>query len=184
MRPVHQHARVRPPAVAGSFYPRDSGKLRDAVSGYLRASPARELPAAPKAWIVPHAGYVYSGPVAAAAYALLQMRCQDVRRVVLIGPSHRVQLDGIAVPAWDGFETPLGTVRIDPELKAALLRRGDVLESDRPHALEHALEVQLPFLQVILGDFILLPLVAGEAEPRYVAAVLEEVWGGPRQPSS
>ncbi len=179
MRPVHQHARIRPPAVAGSFYPREADKLRDAVGGYLRAAPAHELPAAPKAWIVPHAGYVYSGPVAASAYALLQAQGRGVRRVVLIGPSHRVPLDGIAVPEADAFETPLGTVPIDGEMKAALLRRGDVVESDWPHALEHSLEVQLPFLQAILADFTVLPLVAGSASPRYVASVLEEVWEGP-----
>jgi AmmeMemoRadiSam system protein B len=179
MRAVHQHARIRPAAVAGSFYPREAGKLRSAVGGYLRAAPAHALPAVPKAWIVPHAGYVYSGPVAAVAYALLQAQGRGVRRVVLIGPSHRVPLDGIAVPEADAFETPLGTVSIDDEMKAALARRGDVVESDRPHALEHSLEVQLPFLQAILADFTLLPLVTGSASPQYVASVLEEVWGGP-----
>lgn len=178
MRREPKNARIRPPAVAGSFYPRDAEELRAAVSDLLSAAPLPDLPATPKAWIVPHAGYGYSGPVTAAVYRRVQALRRNVRRVVVIGPSHRVPLDGIAVPECDAFATPLGTVRIDPDLKAAVLRRGDVVASDWPHALEHAVEVQLPFLQVILEDFTFLPLVAGEATPRHVASVLEEVWGG------
>src|SRR4029450_2813935 len=108
-----------------------------------------------------------------------QAQRRKVRRVVVIGPAHRVPLDGIAVPEGGAFATALGAGRIDPELREAVLRHRDVAASDRPHALEHAIEVQLPFLQMILEDFTLLPLVAGEAMPGQVAAVLDEVWGGP-----
>jgi AmmeMemoRadiSam system protein B len=101
-----------------------------------------------------------------------------VRRVVLIGPSHRVYLRSGAVPQADAFETPLGRVPIDSELRSALLARNDVLWSDEPHALEHSLEVQLPFLQTLFDEFTLLPIVLGEASPTYVASLLRDVWGG------
>lgn len=128
--------------------------------------------------IVPHAGYIYSGPVAAAAYSLIARRRREIRRVVLIGPSHRVYLQGIAAPQMDAFATPLGKIEIDREHKKILLAGGDVVSANAPHAQEHCLEVQLPFLQVILDDFTLLPLVVGSAAPHHVAAVLASVWGG------
>jgi AmmeMemoRadiSam system protein B len=168
---------IRRSAVAGAFYPGDANELRVMVSGYLRQARAVTLQPPAKALIVPHAGYIYSGSTAAAAYALIAQRRQ-IRRVVLIGPSHRVYLSGGAVPRADAFATPLGTVRIDAELKAEVLRCPDVIESDAPHALEHALEVQLPFLQMLLEDFTLLPIVLGSASAAQVAAMLDAAWGG------
>src|SRR5262245_17786022 len=179
MRPGPGNARIRPPAVAGLFYPRDAAELRATVDHYLGATPASDLPATSKAWIVPHAGYVYSGPVAAVVYRRVQAKRRNVRRVVVIGPSHQVPLDGIAVPESGRFATPLGTVTIDPELREAALRCSDTVAADRPHAQEHSIEVQLPFLQAILDEFAFLPLVVGDATPRQVAAVLDAVWGGP-----
>jgi AmmeMemoRadiSam system protein B len=178
MRPTTSKTSVRRPAVAGLFYPADERELREQVSGYLRQAPGTS-PATPKALIVPHAGYIYSGGIAAAGYALIAPQRQIVRRVVLVGPSHRVYLRGGAVPQVDAFETPLGRVRIDEELRNALLARNDVLLSDEPHALEHSLEVQLPFLQILLDEFTLLPIVLGAASPAYVSSLLRDVWGGP-----
>jgi AmmeMemoRadiSam system protein B len=169
---------IRPPAVAGSFYPDDAGELRETVSEYLRQLSAQTSAAAPpKALIVPHAGYIYSGGIAAAAYATVASLRQAVRRIVLIGPSHRVHLRGMAVPAATSFATPLGCVEIDRELKSLLLQRGDVVEADAPHAQEHCLEVQLPFLQMLFDDFTLLPVVLGSIAPEHVAAALAQVWG-------
>jgi MEMO1 family protein len=168
----------RPPAVAGLFYPDDPAELREMVSAYLRrarSAPADAVP--PKALIVPHAGYVYSGSIAAAAYARVAARRDKIHRVVLIGPSHRVYLRGMAVPTAETFRTPLGEIPIDAELKASLLRRDDVVEADAPHALEHSLEVQLPFLQLMFEDFTLLPLVLGSASPQQVGGALEQAWG-------
>lgn len=175
-RGIH-NASVRPAAVAGLFYPDDASQLRDAVARHLAAAGVGDLPAAPQAMIVPHAGYNYSGAVAAAAYSLIASRRHEIRRVVLIGPSHRVYLQGIAVPEADAFATPLGNIAIDREHKALLLAGGDVVSADAPHAQEHCLEVQLPFLQVILDDFTLLPLVVGAAAPQHVASVLASTWG-------
>src|SRR5262245_24092424 len=167
----------RPPAVAGLFYPGDARELREVVSGYLRQRSTTTSAAAPKALIVPHAGYVYSGGIAAAAYATVASLRQTIRRVVLIGPSHRVYLRGMAVPAASSFATPLGNLEIDQTLKASLLQTGAVIESDTPHAQEHSLEVQLPFLQLLFDDFTLLPLVLGSVSPEHVAAALANVWG-------
>jgi len=178
MRPAIHNASVRPAAVAGLFYPSDPGELRDMVSQLMQRAPVVELPAQPVALIVPHAGYIYSGPVAAAAYAAVSMRRNTIRRVVLIGPSHRVYLRGIAVAESDVFATPLGQVAVDRDGRSMLLARDDVIAADAPHALEHCLEVQLPFLQALLDDFTLLPLVVGAARPEHVAAVLEAAWGG------
>jgi AmmeMemoRadiSam system protein B len=167
----------RPPAVAGLFYPDDAHELRDVVSGYLRQHSTATAAASPKALIVPHAGYIYSGGTAAAAYATVASLRQEIRRVVLIGPSHRVYLRGMAVPAASSFATPLGNIEIDQTLKASLLQSGAVLESDTPHAQEHSLEVQLPFLQLLFDDFTLLPLVLGSVSPEHVATALANVWG-------
>jgi MEMO1 family protein len=169
---------ARPPAVAGLFYPAIATELRDAVTRYLDEASVVDLPASPKALIVPHAGYIYSGSVAAAAYASVRALRSKIKRIVLLGPSHRVYLQGIAVPEWREFVTPLGGTRIDAELKALLLEQAKVIASDAPHAMEHSLEVQLPFLQTMFEDFTLLPLVAGAASPRQVASVLASVWGG------
>src|SRR5512138_108873 len=173
-------ASVRRPAVAGMFYPSDPAELRSTVEQHLaRPAPgASATNVAPKALIVPHAGYVYSGSVAAAAYAQLVARRSAIRRVVLIGPSHRVYLNGIAVPQTNAFATPLGEIPIDRQSRAELLEQAGVIASDAPHELEHSLEVQLPFLQTILDDFVLLPLVAGLAAPELVAATLARAWSG------
>jgi AmmeMemoRadiSam system protein B len=183
MRPAFASAKVRPPAVAGLFYPSDASQLRDVVSEFLvqaRAqTPARAIgAAAPKALIVPHAGYIYSGAIAAAAYSQVAQRRRQIRRVVLIGPSHRVYLRGMAVPSVEVFQTPLGMVTVDRELKARLLTEQLAIESDAPHDSEHSLEVQLPFLQMLFEDFTLLPLSIGSATPPAVAAALAETWGG------
>jgi MEMO1 family protein len=181
MRPTTSNTSIRRPAVAGLFYSADEHELRSQVSAYLRHAPAAPptAPTPPKALIVPHAGYIYSGGIAAAGYALVASQRQAVRRVVLIGPSHRVYLRGGAVPRVDAFETPLGRIAIDSELRRALLARKDVLLSDEPHVLEHSFEVQLPFLQTLFDEFTLLPIVLGAASPTYVASLLSDVWGGP-----
>lgn len=177
MRSNYGETSVRRPAVAGLFYPADAAELRADVSEHLRRAAGASRAPAPKALIVPHAGYVYSGETAARGYALLEPRRATIRRVVLIGPSHRVYLRGAAIPRVDEFETPLGRVQIDAELRTTLIERGDVLQSDQPHTMEHSLEVQLPFLQVQLGEFTLLPIVLGDASPDYVASLLADVWG-------
>jgi AmmeMemoRadiSam system protein B len=168
--------RIRPAAVAGLFYPGDAAELRDAVSEYLSQAPTVAGPP-PKALIVPHAGYIYSGCIAGAAYSQVVHRRKQIRRIVLIGPSHRVYLRGMAVPSVEGFQSPLGMVLVDRELKARVLEHEHVVESDAPHANEHSLEVQLPFLQALFDDFTLLPLALGSVSPPAVAAALADVWG-------
>jgi AmmeMemoRadiSam system protein B len=171
---------VRPAAVAGMFYPDAPPALAAQVRAYL--ADARKRPAGggalPKALIAPHAGYVYSGPIAAFAYARLAAARDTVRRVVLLGPTHRVPVRGLALPAARAFDTPLGTVHVDREAAAAALALPQVCESDAAHAFEHSLEVQLPFLQEVLGDFAVVPFAVGDATPREVAEVIELLWGG------
>jgi hypothetical protein len=168
---------VRPAAVAGLFYAADPAALRADVERALRAVGAARGPA-PKALIVPHAGYVYSGDVAARAYALVSPLRGRIRRVVLLGPAHRVALRGLAVPEAEAFATPLGIVPLDAGALARLRDLPQVLQSDAAHAEEHSLEVQLPFLQRALGDFTLVPLVVGDASAEEVAEVLERLWLG------
>lgn len=175
MSPSRSNTSVREPAVAGFFYPSDPGELRATVDDLLERPPVSEPPTETHTYIVPHAGYIYSGNVAAAVYSALKKAAQQIRRVVLIGPSHRVYLRGIAVPQADAFRTPLGDIPLDMERKRALIRRGDVILSDTPHALEHSLEVQLPFLQRLSEGFELLPLVVGEATPEHIASVLDHI---------
>jgi hypothetical protein len=170
-------ASIRDPAVAGLFYPADRDQLRHTVSGLLDGASCGLNP--PKALIVPHAGYVYSGPVAASGYVLLTPMRETIRRVVLLGPAHRVALTGIAVPSAESFRTPLGPVPIDTVAIAELLEFPGCQLSDEAHELEHSLEVHLPFLQQVLDAFELVPLVVGEADPETVASVLERLWGGP-----
>lgn len=173
-----RNASARAPAVAGMFYPDDPEKLRAMVSLLLsRATVPNREHMATKALIAPHAGYIYSGSVAACAYKIIQSRSEAIRRVVLVGPSHRVYFQGIALPQTRAFASPLGEVRVDEELAGELLSRGDVLASDTPHAPEHSLEVHVPFLQQVLRDFTLLPLVVGVATPALLADVLGTVWG-------
>jgi len=170
---------TRPPAVAGSFYPFAADELRRDVESYLgTVQPVPDGDPLPKAVIVPHAGYVYSGPIAAAAYARAAALKGVVERVVLLGPAHRVRLRGIALPAATRFSTPLGVVDIDQDAVAAISGLPQVIASDEAHALEHSLEVQLPFLQTVLGTFKLVPLAVGDTPPEQVAQVLDLLWGG------
>jgi AmmeMemoRadiSam system protein B len=167
---------IRQPAVAGLFYPAESKLLARDVQQYL--TEARPFSLVPKALIVPHAGYVYSGAVAATAYATLQPIAARIHRVVLLGPTHRVAIRGLALPGVDAFDTPLGRVMLDAAGAGAIAHLPQVGISTHAHALEHSLEVQLPFLQSILTDFTLLPLAVGMASAEDVAEVLETVWGG------
>jgi AmmeMemoRadiSam system protein B len=178
MRAVSQTRTIRPPAVAGTFYPREPDQLRNQVQSLLNdAGPSKAL--VPKAVIAPHAGYVYSGRVAAAAFATLRGRAQAIERVVLIGPAHYLPVRGIAVPTFDDFETPLGRAPIDAPALAKVVDLPFVLRNDAPHAPEHALEVELPFLQVLLPSIHIVPLIVGDADAPSVAEVLSILWGGP-----
>lgn len=176
---------IRQPAVAGSFYPNDAQTLRDMLIRYLTAvrPPATVPKTSPqariKAIIVPHAGYVYSGPVAASAYARLAEARNTIKRVVLLGPAHWVPVHGLAVSSAETFLTPLGRVTVDQTAVATLLALPQVHISDEAHAPEHSLEVQLPFLQVVLDDFSIVPLVVGDATPSEVEEVLNALWDGP-----
>ena len=169
----------RAPAVAGFFYPGDPAALAAEVRSYLDDSPDREDIAAPKAVIVPHAGYRYSGAIAAQAFRSITNVADRVSRVVLLGPAHRVYLEGIAVPDADAFDFPGGSIPLDTDALSALESLPDVVVSNEAHAEEHCLEVQLPFLAAVLGEFTLVPFVVGRAAPHRVAAALEAVWGGP-----
>lgn len=171
------NASIRPPAVAGFFYPGDRAELSEMVSELIAGVSVNPLPRAPKAYIVPHAGYIYSGSTAAVAYAMATQQRASLRRIIVIGPSHRVYLEGAAVPNVQAFATPLGEIPIDQELRRSVLGVPGVIESDHPHRLEHSLEVQLPFLQLALGDFTLVPIVVGSASAQQVAAILDAVWG-------
>jgi hypothetical protein len=169
---------VRTPAVAGLFYPADSAELHAQVRHFLnQVEPSAEPP--PKAIIVPHAGYVYSGPVAASAYARLMAARDAISRVVLLGPSHRVGFRGVAVSGMVAFATPLGRIPVDQEAVEQVRQLPDIGFLEQAHAQEHSLEVHLPFLQEVLGEFKLVPLVVGEARPQQVGLVLETLWGGP-----
>ena len=171
---------VRRPAVAGTFYPAAPHLLREALrDAFAMAMPRRIDAPVPKAIVVPHAGYMYSGPIAASAYQRLFAARSTIRRVVLLGPSHRAYVRGLAVPSVDAFETPLGLVPIDVAARTTAPALPGVKVDDRAHAEEHSLEVQLPFLQTVLDDFTLLPLSVGDATTDEVAAVLEACWGGP-----
>ena len=170
---------IRPPAVAGMFYPRDPSSLRDDLATCLAVPPAPTFSGLLKAVIVPHAGYVYSGGTAGKAYALLAPLAGRIRRVVLLGPCHRVSVRGLAAPTVQAFATPLGSIPLDRAAISALADLPQLVASDAAHAQEHSLEVQLPFLQTVLGDFKLVPLAVGDASAAEVAEVLERLWGGP-----
>jgi len=167
---------IRPPAVAGMFYPADPRQLAHEVQEFLAGVHPQAL--TPKALIAPHAGYIYSGAVAASAYATLKNIAPRIRRVVLLGPTHRVAVRGLALPDAEAFDTPLGRVRLDSDAMHAIAHLPQVVVSGEAHALEHSLEVQLPFLQSVLADFTLLPLAVGSATADEVSEVLEAVWGG------
>ncbi|RKX47554.1 MAG: AmmeMemoRadiSam system protein B [Verrucomicrobia bacterium] len=158
---------VRDPVVSGMFYPADRDELRRMVEGFLAAVPARDGPS-PKAIVAPHAGYVYSGSIAAHAYACVQP--DSIRRVVLLGPAHRVWLEGVGASSASAWRTPLGDVPVEAPPGLPIL--------DAAHAEEHSLEVQLPFLQVVLNDFTLIPLVVGHASKEEISDILDSLWGG------
>jgi AmmeMemoRadiSam system protein B len=168
---------IRPPAVAGRFYPAEPAHLAHEVDDLLRAAAVSDE-LAPKVLLAPHAGYVYSGPVAASAYARLRSVAERIRRVVLLGPAHRVLVRGLALPDAAALATPLGVVPVDQEALRTANALPQVSMSEAAHAFEHSLEVQLPFLQRILNDFSIVPLAVGEASPDEVAQVLECLWGG------
>lgn len=177
---------VRQAAVAGQFYPGDEQRLRAAVEEYVEAAAGDPGPAAApsvdaslKAIIVPHAGYVYSGPVAGTAYAALAESAATIRRVVLVGPAHWVPVRGLAASSAEAFVTPLGVVPLDDEARRMALSLPQVRTVDEAHAPEHCLEVQLPFLQTILYDFSLAPFLVADAKPDEVAELLDLLWGGP-----
>jgi len=169
---------TRPAAVAGLFYPDSPIELKHTLTDLLANAKVTTLARPPKALIVPHAGYIYSGAVAASAYARLGDLRGRIRRVVLLGPTHRVYVRGLALPEAERFATPLGEVQLDREGMQQLSGLPQVTQSAAAHQMEHSLEVQLPFLQQVLGDFKLLPLAVGEATAAEVAEVLETVWGG------
>src|SRR5499427_10515033 len=173
-----QHTKIRPPAAAGLFYAGHRQRLQTTVSELL-AEAAPSATVLPKALNAPHAGYVYSGRVAAEAFATLRARAQSIARVVLIGPAHFVAVRGIAAPTVDGFETPLGCVPVDRDALSAIADLPYVIAADAPHAPEHSLEVELPFLQALLPSFAVVPLVIGDATAQDVAEVLRRLWGGP-----
>lgn len=165
----------RPPAVAGAFYPGDPLALSAMVSELLAAAKPMSLPHQPKAMVAPHAGYIYSGGVAAHGYRSLQPYADEIRRVILLGPNHRVPLAGIAAPDVSCFRTPLGDIEIDQEMISQLADKGLLQINSLPHHQEHCLETQLPFLQKLLSNWQLVPLVVGETAADDVAALLEEV---------
>lgn len=169
---------VRAPAVAGLFYPADAAELHAQVRHFLNQVQLSADPP-PKAIIAPHAGYIYSGPVAASAYARLKAARDTISRVVLLGPSHRVGFRGIAVSGMTAFATPIGRIAVDQEAVEQVRQLPDVGFLEQAHAQEHSLEVHLPFLQEVLGEFELVPLVVGDARPQQVGLALEALWGGP-----
>jgi len=166
---------IRQPAVAGMFYPADKQSLSSDIHQYLNQVNI-EQKKSPKAIVVPHAGYMYSGPIAASAYKQLIPLKNKIKRVILLGPSHRVAFHGLAAPQSDFFNTPLGNIRIDHEGIQLLSDLPQVILSDQAHQEEHSLEVQLPFLQEVLEDFSLIPLVVGDAESHEVAEVINRLW--------
>jgi hypothetical protein len=170
--------RIRPPAVAGMFYPANPATLARDLDAML-GSAGEPAPRIPKAIIAPHAGYIYSGPIAATVYAALRPARERIDRVVLLGPTHRVAVRGLALPDTDAFATPLGTVEIDGEAVAMLKKLPQITVNGAAHALEHSLEVHLPFLQKVLARFRLVPFAVGQARADEVAEVLEVLWGGP-----
>lgn len=167
---------TRPAAVAGTFYPRQPGRLAAMVDDFLAAAGPEATGQRPRALIAPHAGYVYSGATAGRAFAALGERPDGIRRVVIIGPAHYVALRGLAAPSAGAFRTPLGEVPVDRAALDAIAALPQVAEADLPHVEEHALEVELPFLQRVLDGFAIVPLVVGDAAPADVAVVLDRLF--------
>ena len=171
-------ASVRPAAIAGMFYPGDAATLTRDIDALLAAAqPATGL-AVPKAIIAPHAGFVYSGPIAASIYALIAPARARIKRVVLLGPTHRVAIHGMALPGVDAFATPLGKILVDADNVKKLMALPYIGASAEAHRLEHSLEVHLPFLQKVVDGFSLTPLAVGRASAQQVAEVIHLLWGG------
>jgi len=168
-------AHIRQAAVAGAFYPADKEQLKLMIKHYLNE--ALQDQKVPKAIIAPHAGYIYSGPIAATAYVRLKQLSQSINRVILIGPSHRVGFRGLALSTASQFVTPLGNITVDTDAVKQLAELAFVDYIDQAHELEHSLEVHLPFLQSVLQAFSLIPVVAGDATAEQVCQVLELFWG-------
>jgi len=166
------HPTVRPPAVAGAFYAASSARLESEVRSYLDAAEHVDVDFQPSVLIVPHAGYVYSGPVASTGYRLLEGR-DDIRRIVMLGPSHYVWFSGLTLPGVDYLETPLGDVAVDGPGATEALASPLVADSPAAHEREHSLEVQLPFLQIVAPDIPVVPLLTGDVDPVDVADVVE-----------
>lgn len=176
MVPGFHASEVRPTAVAGFFYPAEADDLRAAINYYLSRTAPTD--GEPKAIIAPHAGYIYSGPVAASAYAGWRNLDTRVNRIVLLGPAHQVYFQGMALPSVAAFETPLGQIPVDTAASAQLIGQAGIRIDDAPHAQEHSLEVQLPFLQVLFPDFELVPIVVGDCPAAQIAEALALLWGG------
>jgi len=170
--------KIRPAAVAGAFYPGDAESLSQMVAGFVSVDANRTKIPVPKAVIVPHAGYMYSGELAARALSRFTAAKDPITRIVLLGPCHRVPVRGLAAPLADFFSTPLGNVKIDRDAIDAVTSLPFVTVDDKAHAEEHSLEVQLPILQELLTDFMLVPLAVGDATIGQVAQVLETLWKG------
>lgn len=168
---------IRKPAVAGTFYPEDGAVLHGMVQRCLREGHAAEAP--PKAVIAPHAGYIYSGPVAGSAFTAWSALREKVSRVVVVGPSHRVAFQGIALSDAEFFATPLGLIPVDSDSIERLREFPQIVEMEAAHRHEHSIETHLPFLQETLGEFKLVPLVVGDTSPRDVAQVLNSFWDDP-----
>lgn len=168
-------ATIRSAAVAGTFYPGDQQELISLVDGMLNAAKTSEP--CPKVIIAPHAGYIYSGTVAAQVYGRLSNHKHAISRVVLLGPSHKLGFRGIAASTADKFSTPLGDIPLAVDSIKYLATTNDVGYLDQAHEQEHSLEVHLPFLQRALGSFELIPLVVGNSSKEKVAEVLEQLWG-------
>jgi MEMO1 family protein len=172
----HREQAIRPAAVAGLFYPANPSELRSAIEDLLANSKVTHKSGSIRAVIAPHAGYVYSGPVAAKAFASLRVANHHVGRAVIIGPAHRMRIQGIAVPSARAFATPLGNIALDATAIQEIVTLPSVVVDDEPHANEHALEVELPFLQTVLGSVRIVPLLVGLATPQEVAEVLSRLW--------
>jgi len=176
--PPAESGKTRPPAVAGRFYPGDPVELRRVIERLLDEVEPDDAPP-PRAVIAPHAGYDYSGPIAASACARFAPDRDIIKRIVLIGPSHHLAFKGVAASSAEGFATPLGVVPVDTEAVRRICALPQVTILDEAHAGEHSLEAHLPFLQVVLRDFKIVPLAVGEATDREAAEVLDALWGGP-----
>ncbi len=169
---------VRAPAVAGRFYPGDAGELAAAVDRLLDGVPAGAAEPLAAAYVVPHAGYRYSGPTAARVYARLRGHAAAIRRVVLIGPAHYAPLTGSAAPSNSAWLTPLGEVPVETAAIRSLAGGGHAAIDDGPHIPEHSLEVQLPFLQRALPAGVpIVPLLVGRSRPEEAAAALAAAAG-------